>query len=67
MLSHSGFRELATLPLSATVLQGLARAGFSCVAEVSGLTAERLTNGMIPLRSLTFPHRSPPVRMVTKK
>ncbi|CAL8099170.1 unnamed protein product [Calicophoron daubneyi] len=42
MLSDPGFRELASLPLSSVVLQGLSRAGYNCVAEAAGLSVERL-------------------------
>ncbi|THD26561.1 DNA repair protein RAD51 like protein 3 [Fasciola hepatica] len=44
MLSDPGFRELVSLPLSAAVLQGLARAGYTCVSEVVDLDAGRLVS-----------------------
>ncbi|VDP88383.1 unnamed protein product [Echinostoma caproni] len=44
MLADPGFRELVSLPLSATVLQGLARAGYTCVNEVIDLDPDRLVS-----------------------
>ncbi|KAA3674121.1 RAD51-like protein 2 [Paragonimus westermani] len=44
MLSDPGFRELISLPLSASVLQGLSRAGYTIVSEAAGLSDERMAS-----------------------
>nr|CAH8856512.1 unnamed protein product [Trichobilharzia regenti] len=44
MLSDPGFRELISLPLSPTVLNGLTRAGFNCISEIVGLSVDRIVS-----------------------
>ncbi|TGZ73582.1 hypothetical protein CRM22_001434 [Opisthorchis felineus] len=44
MLADSKFRELVSLPLSTSVLQGLTRSGYYTVGEVSGATPEKLAS-----------------------
>ncbi|OON15058.1 hypothetical protein X801_09149, partial [Opisthorchis viverrini] len=44
MLADSKFRELISLPLSTSVLQGLTRSGYYTVGEVSGATPEKLAS-----------------------
>lgn len=54
MLSDPGFRELVSLPLSSAVLQGLARAGYTCVSEVADLEPGQLASSKLILQLINY-------------